>query len=318
MWVMSGTDTHPHRLSLANIARASDTVDPVFTNTPQFECHSLSSELGCRLVVKVETLNPIGSFKARGAYFMVSQLPGRPHLVCATAGNFGQGVAHAARSRGLLLTVFVPARTDPDKIERIRAFGATVHCITENYSAAQQAAVRFAAASGAVLLEDGRQEAIAEGAGTIGVELLRWPQPLDVVVVPLGDGALLGGIARWVKAHSAKTRMVGICATGSPAMRLSWRARRPVSTAPPQTIAQGLAVQSPHAEAVADLVDLVDDILLVDDEALIAAVRLAHRELGLVLEPSGAAGIAGIVAHAEQFRGAWAATVLTGGGSLPA
>jgi threonine dehydratase len=306
------THARPHRLSLANIARASETIDPVFTNTPQFECDSLSGELGCRLVVKVETLNPIGSFKARGAHFMVSRLSGRPHLVCASAGNFGQGLAHAARAHGLLLTVFVPTGTNPDKIRRMRAFGATVDCSAENYSAAQQAAVRFAADCSAVLVEDGRQEAIAEGAGTIGVELLRWSQPLDVVVVPLGDGALLGGIARWVKAHSPKTRMVGVCASGAPAMQLSWRARFPISTAPPHTIAHGLEVQSPHAESVADLLDLVDDILLVSDEALIAAVQLAQRELGLVLEPSGAAGIAGIATHAEQFKGTWAATVLTG------
>jgi threonine dehydratase len=312
MGAMSETHPLPHRLSLANIARASERIDPIFTNTPQFECDSLSGELGCRLVVKIETLNPIGSFKARGAHFMVSQLSGRPHLVCASAGNFGQGLAHAARAHGLLLTVFVPTGTNPGKISRMRAFGATVDCSAENYSAAQQAAVRFAADCAAVLVEDGRQESIAEGAGTIGVELLRWPQPLDVVVVPLGDGALLGGIARWVKAHSPQTRMVGVCASGAPAMQLSWRARRPISTPLPHTIAHGLEVQSPHAEAVADLLDLVDDILLVDDAALFAAVQLAQRELGLVLEPSGAAGIAAIATHAQQFKGAWAATVLTG------
>jgi len=305
-------DNHPHRLSLANIARAGESIDPVFTHTPQFECHSLSVELRCRLVVKVETLNPIGSFKARGAYFMVSQLPGRPHLVCATAGNFGQGVAHAARARGLPLTVFAPAGASPFKIERMRAFGATVHCLAEGYSAAQQAAARFAAQSGAVLLEDGRQAAIAEGAGTIGVELLEGPYSLDAVVVPLGDGALIAGIARWIKTHSTRTRVVGICATGAPAMHLSWHARRPVSTPSTKTIAAGLEVQNPHAESVADLVDLVDDVLLVDDDDLVAATRLAHRELGLVLEPSGAAGIAGIATHPDHFCGRWVATVLTG------
>src|ERR1700756_5775078 len=94
------------RLSPARIAQASGVIDPVFLHTPQFEAASLSAQLGWRLVVKVETLNPIGSFKARGAYFALSRLPGRPHLVCATAGNFGQGMAHAARSRGFPLTVF--------------------------------------------------------------------------------------------------------------------------------------------------------------------------------------------------------------------
>ena len=113
-------------------------------------------------------------------------------------------------------------------------------------------AVAFAAETGAVLVEDGRDAAIAEGAGTIGMELLRWPEPFDAIVVPLGDGALLGGVARWVKAHVPATRMVGVCAAGSPAMERSWR-RGQVAAVLPKTIADGISIQTPFEEAVADL-----------------------------------------------------------------
>jgi threonine dehydratase len=221
-------------------------------------------------------------------------------------------MAYAARKHGLRLTVFTNIGANALKIDRMRSMGADVRMAGNDFNQAHSAAKMFAAESGAVLVEDGRDAAIAEGAGTIGLELLRWPEPFDALVVPLGDGALLGGIARWVKAHSPATRMIGVCASGSPAMERSWR-RGQVVAEPAETIADGIAVQTPFSEAVADLSGTVDDILLVEDSALIAAMRLAHRELGIVLEPSGAAGLAALLTHGEQFRGKLVATVLTGG-----
>lgn len=310
------TDDRPHRLSLAAIAHASDVIDAVFLNTPQFESTSLSAKLGCRLVVKIETLNPIGSFKGRGAHFLTSQLQGRPRLACATAGNFGQGMAHAALRYGMPITVFVPNDANPLKVERMVALGADVRSAGDDPDHSQHAARKFASEMGAILIEDGREAAISEGAGTIGVELLRWPEPFDAVLLPLGDGALLGGVARWIKAHSPNTRMIGISPSGAPAMQRSWQEGRVVTTSV-QTIADGLAVQTPFAEAVENLTGLVDEILLVEDETLIAAMRLAHRELGLVLEPSGAAGLAALLTHGRQFRGQRVGTVLTGGNLAP-
>jgi threonine dehydratase len=268
------------------------------------------------LVVKVETLNPIGSFKARGAYFATSELTGRPHLVCATAGNFGQGMAHAARSRDFPLTVFTDRRASPIKVARMRALGADVRPCDGGPDEAQEAARAFAREAGAVLMEDGREIAIAEGAGTIAVELLGYPERFQFIIVPLGDGALLGGVACWMKEHSPETQLIGVCASGAPAMQLSWRKPAGVTSVPPQTIAGGLAVETPMSESVADLRNLADDIVLVDDEILIRGMQLAHRELGLVLEPSGAAGLAALLTHANRFRGSHVATILTGGGSL--
>src|SRR5215467_13031390 len=121
--------TKPHRLSLDRIAEAARVIDPVFLNSPQFRAESLEPRLGCRLVAKVETLNPIRSFKGRGAEFMVASLGGRPHLTCTTAGNFGQGMAFAARKRVLPLTIFASMTANPVKIERMRALGAEVRLV---------------------------------------------------------------------------------------------------------------------------------------------------------------------------------------------
>ena len=306
-----------HRLSLQNIVAAAAAIDPVFRDTPQYEAETLHAQLGCRLVVKVETLNPIRSFKARGAQFLVSQMSGTPHLVCATAGNFGQGMAYAARRRGWPITIFVGANANPMKVDRMRQLGATVRQGSDDPDELHVEAEAFARKNGSHLVQDGREAAIAEGAGTIAVELLRWPKCFDDIVVPLGDGALLGGMARWVKAQCPTTRVIGVCATASPAMERSWRTKQVVSAPCDATIAAGIAVGTPFEEAVTDLTGLIDDVLLVPDSSLLTAMRLAHKELGVVLEPAGAAGLAAVLDHREQFRGRLVATVLTGGNVSP-
>jgi threonine dehydratase len=263
--------------------------------------------------VKVETCNPIRSFKARGAQFLVSQMSGSPHLVCATAGNFGQGMAYAARRRGWPITIFVGANANPMKVDRMRQLGATLRQGSDDPDELHAEAEAFARRNGFRLVQDGREAAIAEGAGTIAVELLKWPKCFDDIVVPLGDGALLGGMARWVKAQCPTTRVIGVCATASPAMERSWRSKKVVSAPCDATIAAGIRVGTPFEEAVTDLTGLIDDVLLVPDSSLITAMRLAHKELGVVLEPAGAAGLAALMDHREQFRGRLVATVLTGG-----
>jgi threonine dehydratase len=299
-------------LSVQRIALASNVIDPCFRNSPQFEAESLGKLFGCRLVVKVETVNPIRSFKARGAQFFVSRLQHRIPLVCASAGNFGQGMAYAARQRGIPLTVFTNNDASAFKVARMRALGAEVRAVGTDPDEANSGAACFAAQTGALLVEDGREPAISEGAGTIAMELSGWRSPFDAVVVPLGDGGLLAGIACWIKAHTPHTRLIGVCVSGAPAMRLSWRHGQ-VLSAPCSTIADALAVQTPFPEALTRLQATTDEILLVDDAALVRGMRLAHQELGLVLEPAGASGLAALLTHGADFRGQSVATVLTGG-----
>jgi threonine dehydratase len=301
------------RLSLERIAHAATVIDPVFLNSPQYLVESLDEKLDCRLVVKVETLNPIRSFKGRGADYMAACLDGRPHLVCATAGNFGQGMAYAARKRGLPITIFTALNANPLKVKRMRALGADVRLVGQDFDAAHRAAIAFATQNVAKLVEDGRDPAIAEGAGTIGLELLRWPNPFDAILVPLGDGSLLAGIARWVKAHHPVTQMIGVCASGAPAMERSWRSGQVQELERADTIADGIAVRAPFPEALGDISGLVDDILLVEDQALVTTMRRVHHELGLVLEPAGAAGLAALLTHRDRFKDQLVGAILSGG-----
>jgi threonine dehydratase len=306
-----------HRLSLEHIEEASRGVDPVFLHTPQFHAESLSDVLGCELVVKVETLNPIRSFKGRGADYFFVRNPQVERVICASAGNFGQGMAYAARKRGARLTVFASVNANPLKLERMRALGAEVRLEGVDFDAAKQAAREYAARNGIQFAEDSRDVEFSEGAGTMAVELLRYPQPLGAVVVPLGNGAMIAGIARWVKAHAPNVQVIGVCAAGAPAMERSWRAGRVVQTESIQTIADGIGVRLPVPEAVQDLQGLLDEVLLVEDSLILQAMRLAHQHLGLVLEPSGAVGIAALLDHREMFAARRVATILCGGNLTP-
>jgi threonine dehydratase len=162
-----------------------------------------------------------------------------------------------------------------------------------------------------LFVEDGREAAIAEGAGTIGVELLA-AGPIDTLVVQVGDGSLINGVASWIKSRSPSTRIVGVGPSGSPAMALSWREGRPVATAEAETIAGVLTVRNPVPESVALMTRLVDDFVLVADDAMIEAIRVVADTLGILLEPGGATGVAAVLSH--NLPGDRLAVLLTGHG----
>ncbi len=302
------------RISLDNIARAARTIDPVFLHSPQYRAESLGEALGVSLTLKVETVNPIRSFKGRGADFFVRELgEASTPLVCASAGNFGQGLAYAARRAGVTLDIFASTRANSLKVERMRRLGATVHLAGDDFDAAKSAAREWANANGRRYVEDGRDVAITEGAGSIGVELLAMADQFDTLVVPLGNGALLAGVGAWVRANAPQIRIVGVCAAGAPSMQQSWRARTVIETPSVATIADGIAVRVPIPEALDDLQDVVDDIVLVDDASTLAAMRLLFTHLGVVVEAAGAVGIAALLSAESNARSGRVATILCGG-----
>ncbi|MEA2946039.1 MAG: threonine dehydratase [Alphaproteobacteria bacterium] len=313
------TDPTPHhRLSLENIGSAVDLIDPVFLGSPQYDCEPLSDRLGCALTLKVETANPIRSFKGRGASFLIRQraasgaLRGR-RIVGASAGNWGQALAYACRARDLPLVLYAATAANPLKVARMRALGAEVRLHGADFDAAKAEAAAFAHASGGLMLADGFDPEAAEGAGTIAVELMAEPVRPDCIVVPLGNGAMLTGIARWAKAVAPQTEIVGVQATGADAMEKSWRSGRLIFPSSIATIADGIAVRVPIAEAVADMQGLVDDVQLVDDVTIVAAMRLLFDQAGLLTEPSGAVGVAAIMSRPETFRGKRVAVIICGG-----
>ena len=302
-----------HRLSVENIERSAREINPVFTGTPQYNSEPLSQALGADVVLKVETLNPIRSFKGRGADFFMSETREtfrNQNLVCATAGNFGQAMAYVCRSNNRPLIIYSATNASSLKIDRMRSMGADVRQMGDNFDAAKEHAKVFCAETGAHFVEDGRDIAISEGAGSIAVELMA-NASFDAVLIPLGNGALITGMARWIKHVSPGTQVIGVSSATADAMHASWKSGSVIERESANTIADGIAVRTPVPEALTDMMGIVDDVLLVSEDGLKSAMKLVFDKAGLVTEPAGIAGIAAVLEH-QALRGKKLATVLCG------
>jgi threonine dehydratase len=303
-----------HRLPLTKFIAAQKLIDRVFLNSPQYNCEPLSDGLGCALTLKVETANPIRSFKGRGADYLVQSIPAEEFpIVSASAGNWGQALAYSCRKNQRELIIFASLNASPLKVERMRALGAEIRLEGKDFDASKIAAEAFAAANNLRMVADGLDPQASIGAGTIAMELLQHKASYDAVLVPCGNGAMLTGIGRWFKAVSPDTKIIGVQSRGADAMEKSWRSGKIVTHDSIATIADGIGVRVPIPAAIDDMEETVDEMILVDDATIIQGMKLAFDAAGYVLEPSGAAGIAAILSNIEMFRDQHIATVLCGG-----
>ncbi len=314
------TDAPP--LTAAGVAKAYAGIDPVFRDSPLMRHDTADAALGLQLFAKVETLNPIRSFKGRGTDWALETASwGDTPLVAASAGNFGQGLAYAARKRGRRVRVFASTGANPLKIAAMRRLGAEVILEGADFDAAKAAARTFAVANGHIFIEDGALPAIAEGAGTIALEMTRTLAAaggcLDAMLVPLGNGALLTGIGAWMKAEMPACKVIGIVAEAAPSMMLSWRQQRLVSTATANSIADGIAVREPVPYALATMRATADDVWSVSEASIRSAMRFCRDHYGLLIEPAGAAGVAAALERKATLAGQRIATILCGSNLTP-
>lgn len=295
------------------VRHAYRTIDPLFLNSPFYSDDALSAALGASVRLKLETANPIRSFKGRGTDYYLATNPDAAELVCASVGNFGQGLAYAGRKRGVKVTVFVQHGANQVKVDRIASFGARVVHAGSDFDAAKDAAAADAAERGLPFVEDGAVQSITDGAATMGLEMLESGREFDVLLVPVGNGALVNGVGGWVRRHRPEIEVVGVAAANAACMYRSWRENRLIETDTAVTVAEGIGVRKPVPIAVEQLRDSVTDMVLVSEEALLQAVRTLRRHAGLIIEPGGAAGIAAMIEHKPRWRGARVATILCGG-----
>ena len=283
-------------LDLARAKVAHHVIPSVLRDTPQFEDPLLSTALGRPVTVKIETLNPLRCFKGRGVSFALRDVAPGEQVVCASSGNFGQAVAWVGASRGAEVRVFVPAGANPAKTARMTAFGAEVVPVDGGLREARRAA-DAASTHGGRLIIDGVDPGVAEGAATIAEEITR-SSDFDVLVAPIGDGSLITGLALWIRAHSPRTRIVGVSPASATSMFESWKTGRVVRVDPTTTFAEGLAIPQPHPVALRRVSRLVDDVVLVTDDDLRRGMDLIARHLSIMAEPAGAAGVAAIATGA--------------------
>lgn len=305
-------------LSPARIAEARHLIDPVFLGSALRTSSDLDRDLGLSVWLKDETDNPIRSFKGRGtSLFVARELSEASTLVAASAGNFGQGLAYAAIRAGHRVIVFAAQTANPLKIEAMRRLRAEVILRGSDLDAAKAEARAFAAKQGLRFVEDGAEPTIAEGAGTIALEITDTVPALDAVFVPLGNGALATGMGAWLRHQSPQTRIVAVAAAGAPCMAHSFEAGQPLETPSVDTIADGIAVRVPVPFAVSSMRGAIDEVVLVSDDLILEAMRLVRRHLGQAVEPAGAAGLAGLIQKRRDYADTRVATVLCGANLTP-
>jgi threonine dehydratase len=304
----------PSLPSIDGIRAAREAIHPHLAETPLVRSELLSLATGADVWLKVETVSPVASFKARGALTALLRATSREPIggaVTSSTGNHGQGVAWAARAVGVPAHVFLPERPNPVKRRMIEAFGATVRLEGHDIDAAKDAAEAFAAEVGLPFVDDGESLDVMEGAGTLGLEIAERLSGVDLVFVPMGSGNLAAGCAAALKGLQPSAEVVAVQSTGAPAMVESFHARRPVER-PIDTVADGLVCRVPARLALEGIWAVVDDAVALPDEMLLAALRTLAEAAHLLVEPSGAAGLAGAWDRRERLHDRRVVVVLTG------
>ncbi|MEK0099390.1 pyridoxal-phosphate dependent enzyme [Streptomyces sp. A475] len=302
------------RLDTARIRAARRVIDPIFLDTPLYRCEALETGLGCTVSIKLETANPIRSFKARGTEVVANLLAdsGSRAAVCASAGNLGQALAWSGRSRGIDVTVVASRFATVAKLDRIRALGARLELVDGDHETARERAAAIAHYDGIRLVEDSLDIETCEGAATIGLELIDTAPAFDTVLIALGGGALATGVGHVVKALAPGVEVICVQPLGAPAMTYSWRQRRVVTTDSTNTIADGVAGRYPIPAVLNDLLLVADDAVLVQEASIIAGMRMLLTHAGLIVEPSAALGIAAILEDPDRFAGRHVVTIVCG------
>lgn len=302
------------RLDTGRIRAARQLIDPMFLDTPLHHCDALGAVLGCTVSIKLETANPVHSFKGRGTEVVASGLAdaGSQAAVCASAGNLGHALAWSDRRRGLDITVVASGSAPAAKLDRIRALGANLKLVDGDFDIAREQAAELARHEGVRLVEDSLDIETCEGAATIGLELVDAAASFDAVLIALGGGALATGVGHVMKALAPEVEVICVQPAGSPAMTHSWRQRRIVTTDSTDTIADGVAGRRPIPAVLDDLLLVVDDAVLVKESSIVAGMRMLFAHAGLVVEPSAALGVAAILEYRDRFAGRHMVTVVCG------
>lgn len=290
--------------------------------TPLFTSQSIALATGCpahgaTLHLKMENLQRTGSFKVRGATWKVHTLSDAEKargVMTASAGNHAQGVALAAREAGVAATVYMPRTASIAKIQATENYGATVVLEGANFDEAVAAAKAKSEETGAVYVSAYDDDAIITGQGSLGRELLEdVPEGIGTVLIPIGGGGLFAGVATAIKEARPGCRVIGVQAAGADNAARSFRAGRLLPREEPvDTIADGIAIKSPSPRTFAYIQKYADDVVAVSDEKMAEAILLLLTRAKVVVEPSGAASLAALLAHPALAQGNTVA-ILCGG-----
>jgi threonine dehydratase len=285
--------------SISTIREAQKFLAKYFAPTRLIEAPFLSQATGKGVYLKLETELPTGSFKVRGAFWALAQRMKRgpiQEVVACSTGNHGAAVAFAAKQFGIAAKIFLPANCNPVKRGRIVALGAAiVESGDSDLASAFTLAAEYAKQPGVHFLNDATDENLPAGPATIGCEILEQLPETSTIFVPMGDTALIRGIAAAAKQMAPKVKVIGVQAERAPSYYLSWKEGKVVGTETCDTIADGLATRTPEAANVREVKSLVDDVVLVSEEQMLRGIETLLVEERVLAEPAGAATTAALL-----------------------
>lgn len=304
-------------VTLPDIEAARRRIREPLVLTPCTRSGGFDELFGGEAWLKFENLQRTGSFKERGALNRMLLLPPEERargVIAASAGNHAQGVAYHAGRLGIRATIVMPERTPLIKVANTEGFGARVVLHGRNYDEAMGEALRLRDAEGATLIHPFDDPGVIAGQGTIGLELLEQCPEMEVVVVPVGGGGLIAGIAVAIKQHRPEVRIIGVEAANLPAARRAWEAGGPVTIPPAETIADGIAVRRIGETTYGLIREHVDDLVLVEEEEIASAVLLLVEREKTVAEPASATTLAAVIeGRIPDVVGRRVVMVLSGG-----
>ncbi|WP_295122380.1 threonine ammonia-lyase [uncultured Leifsonia sp.] len=309
--------------SLDEIEAARAIVSRVAQPTPIETSRYLTDVIGAPVILKCENLQRTGSYKIRGAYHRLSKLTAEERergVVAASAGNHAQGVAFAARELGIHATIFMPVGVAIPKFQATRAYGADVVLSGSIVDETLRAAADFAAETGAVLIPPFDHADVIAGQGTLGLEILDEVPDVSTIVVPIGGGGLISGVASAVKQRAAREgrtiRVIGVQAANAAPYPASLEAGEPTEIGLVATIADGIAVSKPGILNFEIIRDAVDAVVTVTEDDMARALLVLLERAKLVVEPAGAAGVAAILAGHVQHEGPGSVVAILSGGNI--
>ncbi|BCD60472.1 MULTISPECIES: threonine ammonia-lyase [unclassified Nitratiruptor] len=302
-------------IELKKIEEARKRIEPVISRTPYAYAPILSKRSGKNVYLKKENLQVTGAFKLRGAFNKIASLENKEiGVVAASAGNHAQGVAFSANYFAIPATIVMPENTPLTKVNGVKAYGAEVILHGSNYDEAYLFAVEYAKQKEKIFVHPFADYEVMAGQGTIALEILEEAHELDAIVVPIGGGGLIAGIASAVQQINPSIQVIGVTAAGAPAMRNSYQLGKPVDSTEVKTIADGIAVRDTSKMTLDIILETVDDIVEVDDEEIADAILLLLEKQKLLVEGAGAVGVAALLYDKVDLpEGANVAVLLSGG-----
>lgn len=283
-------------LNLQKIYHASKVLQEALRPTDLVTAPNVSS--ACTVYLKPECLQVTGSFKVRGAYYKISQLSDEEKargVIACSAGNHAQGVALAAKKNGIKSVICLPDEAPISKVEATRSYGAEIHLVPGVYDDAYNEALRLRDASGYTFIHPFNDEDVIAGQGTIGLEIIRDMPDLDAVVVPVGGGGLISGVAFAIKSLNPSVKVYGVQATGAPSMAQSLHEHRMITLPSVSTIADGIAVKQPGDLTYELCCQYVDRIVTVTDDEISAAILSLIERQKMIAEGAGAVSVAAVM-----------------------